>query len=321
MANNKDNLAVGPTVDQETGEVQISKSMAGVRAEIEGAIVSARHFPRNELAAYNSILNACKNVKLAEVALYKFPRGGATIEGPSINLAREQARMWGNIRSGLDIIADNEDIRTIEGWAWDVQTNSKVTAQDTFKKLIYRKKGGWIKPDERDLRELTNRRGAILKRNCILELIPRYITDEAMATCKKAMTGAVKDPKAAIKKIVKSFDSIGVTVEMIEKHLGHSIDTTTAEDIVDLTAIGQSIKDGNSTRGDHFDIKEDKTTEGNGSSEPSSTNGTIKTDDLDPEKSVEPPLSNEKLPAEEKPPTGRKGGKAGNNAKQEEAGF
>lgn len=275
-------------VNASTGEVQISKSQAEVRAEIEGAIVSARHFPRNEMGAYNEILKACKNPKLAEISIYKFPRGGQQIEGPSVNLAREAARIWGNVRFGLNIVRDDEDSVTIEGWAWDVQKNTKVAAQDSFRKLIYRKKGGWQKPDERDLRELINRRGAICVRNCLLQLLPRYIVDEAMATCKQAQAGQIKDPRETIKKMVKAFDGLSVTVAMLEKYLNHPIDNTTAEEIVDLQSVYQSIFDGNSKREEYFDVPgADDDKPGNGKSTPTAENGPISPEDMKPKEKTE----------------------------------
>ena len=45
--------------------------------------------------------------------------------------------------------------------------------------------------------------------------------------------------------------------EMIEEKLGHKIDVTIAEEIVDLTAIYNSIKDGKGRRSDFFNFPED----------------------------------------------------------------
>lgn len=268
----------------ETGELQIAKTTAEVRAEIEGAIVSAKNFPRNEAAACQGIIDACKNPKLARIARYSYKRGTGKVEGISVNLAREAARIWENIRFGLSILRDDEDERTIEGWAWDVQTNTKITMQDSFKKLIYRKKGGYIKPDERDLRELTNRRGAIAVRNCLLQLIPKYILDEAEDTCIEAITGSIKDPKATARKLVKAFANFGVTVEMIEGYLEHFIDLITKEEIVDLQGVYTSIKDGNSKREEYFNLAKPSTENG----KPEPPKGGIDPDDLKPEKPPEP---------------------------------
>lgn len=149
------------TVTTEELEIAPSKTAAIAEAEIKSAIIIALKFPRDDAKCFVSLMKSCQRSSFADDASYSFPRGGHQIKGPSVHLAREAARVWGNIRHGLSVIADDEDERTIEAWAWDLQTNVKVVAEDTFQKLIYRKAGGgqWIKPDERDLRELTNRRG------------------------------------------------------------------------------------------------------------------------------------------------------------------
>ena len=54
----------------------------------------------------------------------------------------------------------------------------------------------WTVPDERDLRELTNRRGAICVRNAILALVPPDLVEDAMATADQTLEAllAEQDP-------------------------------------------------------------------------------------------------------------------------------
>jgi len=233
---------------EQSTELAPTASAAAMEAEIKAAITVALRFPRNEDKAFQKLMKSCQRPSFAEDASYSFPRAGQDITGPSIYLAREAARVWGNIRHGVNIISDDEENRTIEAWAWDLETNDKVFAQDSFRKLIYRKKGGWIKPDERDLRELTNRRGAILKRNCILEVLPPDLIDdarqEAVATMQK---GAAADPEAARKKIIMAFSQINVTPDMLENKLGHPLAQCSPAEIAELRTIYKSIADGNST--------------------------------------------------------------------------
>ncbi len=240
------------TRTEETTELVPTASAAAVEQEIKAAITVALRFPRNEDRAFEKLMRSCRRPAFAEDAAYSFPRAGADITGPSIYLAREAARVWGNIRHGLNVVADDDETRTIEAWAWDLETNTKVFAQDTFKKLIYRKKGGWIKPDERDLRELTNRRGAILKRNCILEIMPTDLIDEARKMAVETLQkGASADPEAARKKIIMAFSSIGTTPEMLEQKLGHPLAQCSPAEIAELRQIYKSIADGNSTWGEY----------------------------------------------------------------------
>ncbi len=235
-----------------TTELAPTRSAAAEQFEIQSAIVLARRFPRNEDQAFALLMKACSRTSFAEAAEYSFPRGGSTVSGPSVNLAREAARVWGNIRYGLTILRDDEETRQIEGWAWDLETNTKVTAQDDFRKVIQRKKKGggteWVKPDERDLRELTNRRGAILVRNCILQLLPRDLIEDAQGKAGETLkTKAEQDPEGAKKKLILAFADLNVTPEMLEKYLGHPLAQCSPAEIANLRKVYASIKDGNST--------------------------------------------------------------------------
>lgn len=254
-------------VDERSSELQPTQASSGSIAEIQGAIIIAHKFPRNEDSAFGALMKSCGSSSFAEEAIYKFPRGGkpncahdwdwsmerckrcaaTLINGPSVNIAREAARTWGNIRSGLRIIADTDESRLIEGWAWDLETNRQVSAQTQFAKLIKRK-SGWITPNERDLRELTNRHGSILVRNCLLELMPKHLIRDAMDACIKTLTTeAAKDPEAQKKKLIIAFSEIGVSVEALEKFLGHELSACSPSEYGQLRQIYRSIVDGNTT--------------------------------------------------------------------------
>jgi hypothetical protein len=257
-------------IDRQTGELKASSQAAAAQTEIQSAIIISRRFPRNEDDAFQKLMKACKRHSFAEDVQYKYPRGGVTVLGPSVNLAREAARVWGNIRYGVEVISDTDEDRQINGFAWDLETNAKVTAEDAFKKLVYRKKDGWIKPDERDLRELTNRRGATLVRNCILQLMPKDLIEDAVAQANETLKAkAQSDPEETKKKILVAFQGFGITATELEKYLKHPIAQCTPQELVDLRGVYQSIKDGNSKWKDYVD-PEEQTVE----------NGKINVDDL-----------------------------------------
>lgn len=263
------------TRKEESFELATTNAAAVARFEIESAIVIAKKFPRNESVAYEKIIKVCARGSFADEALYSFPRGDTQVEGPSVNLAREIARDWGNLRYGLEIIRDDDDTMQIRGWAWDLETNTKTTAEDNFKKLIYRKVGGWIKPDERDLRELVFRRGAILERNCLLKLMPKDFIEDALTKCRETIEkGVGTDPEAARKKIILAFSEQNVTPEMLEKYLDHKLSECSPVEIANLRKVYVSLKDGNSTWKDYIDKKNGKQTE----------TGKLNIDDLKPGK-------------------------------------
>jgi hypothetical protein len=237
--------------EEHTAELQTTSAAALARYEIESAIIIALRNPRNELAGYSRLLAACERPSFADGVAYSFPRGGSTVTGPSVNLAREAARCFSNVRYGVDIVRDDDETRVLRGWSWDMETNVKIAQDDEFKKVVQRKRDGvtqWVVPDERDLRELTNRRGAILERNCILKLIPTDWIEDAMAKAAETRRKSTSaDPEAARKKLVLAFGEIGVTVDDLEKKLGHTVAQCTPAEVDTLRTIYRSIRDGNSS--------------------------------------------------------------------------
>lgn len=245
------------TTEERSGEMAVSSAQAMARHEIEGAIVIANRFPRNVDKAFAMVMKSCNRFTFAAMASYSYPRGGTQITGPSVNLAREVARCWGNIRYGCDVVYDDEESRTVRGWAWDLETNTKETQDASFKKLIYRKQGGWQTPDERDLRELTNKHGAICVRNCLLHLVPPDLIEDAMGTAKGTINKDAKDdPDKARKKIIIAFQGIGVSVEDMELYLGHPLRQAQPTEVADLRAVWKSISDGNSVWAEYVKDKQ-----------------------------------------------------------------
>ena len=244
-------------VSENAGAVAI---MARSEAEIKMKAYLAHIHPRNEYQAFEAIQESMGRPSMAEKATYNYPRGGSEIKGPSVYLAREMARLWGNIVSEVQIISITEEEVHIRAVAFDLQTNATAVKEDRFKKSIFRKRGGWIKPDERDLRELINKHGAICERNAILQLMPSDLiedaTNKAEATCKSVASGKLKTDRATyIKTIVRNFIGVGVTVEMLENRLGHEIKHITEDEIAELRGIINSLRDGNSKIADHFELK------------------------------------------------------------------
>jgi hypothetical protein len=245
----------------DTREVGAVAASAREEAEIKAAIFLARQFPRDEAAAYTKIIRSCQRPRLAEDATYQFPRGGKKVTGPSVQLAREIARCWGNIRTGLRIVSVTADMVHIRGYAYDLETNTYIEHEDEFAKLIQRKDEigttRWVPPDERDLRELINRRGAILVRNAILQVVPSDVVEGAEAEARNTVVKAAKGEIAqnredSIRRLALAFDGLGVTTDMLAGYLDHPLSDVTPEEIADLRGVYKSISDGNSKREDYF---------------------------------------------------------------------
>ncbi len=256
-------LTRAPTqaIEQPQQQVGIVAAIAREDSEIKASMLMARSMPRSEEAALQKLMRACERASFAEGAVYRFPRGGTQIDGPSVELAREAARCWGNIRYGMRVVSKDEDWIHVKGYAFDLESNVYMEIEDRFRRLIQRKGKGWVEPDERDERELTNRRGAICERNAILKVLPKDLIEDAQRRADATMEAVSKKElgesrEDAIKRTVASFDKIGVTVEMLEKRLRHPLGICTVEELVEIRKIGASIRDGNSKREEYFELPE-----------------------------------------------------------------
>jgi hypothetical protein len=180
--------------------------------------------------------------------------------GPSVYLARELARVWGNMTYGFQIVADKPNERHLRAYARDLQRNTTPTQDAVFAKLQQRKVGEgkdarteWVQPNERDLRELTNRQGSTAVRNCILYLIPRDLLDDLREKCDAIVDADIaKDPKGNRKKIVDAFGTIGVPASQLEELLRHSLDQITDPEVKQLRGIFESIRSGDSIWPDYL---------------------------------------------------------------------
>lgn len=235
--------------------------------EVKGQIFMAKQFPRNVFQAEQRVLDTCKRPALAQVAMYRYPRGGANVTGPSIRLAEAIAQNWGNLSYGIQELEQRDGESVAKAFCWDLETNVRQEKVFTVKHL--RKAGGSIKKldDPRDIYELVANNGSRRLRACILGVIPGDIIDKAIQQCTDTLAGNSKGPlKDRVAKMLDGFKgTYRVTQEMIEAKFGYNADSFTEYDYVELLNIANSLKDGMSKVDDWFDksaVKEQKSSLG-----------------------------------------------------------
>jgi hypothetical protein len=226
--------------------------------EVQGMIVMAKKFPRDQFQAYNRIMEACKRKSLAEVAQYEFPRGGEKVTGPSIRLAEVLAQNWGNISTGIIELEQNYGESKVMAFAWDLETNYRE--ERIFSVKHERKAKGVIKKldDPRDIYELVANLGARRKRSCILAVIPKDIVEAAEAQCEETLkkSNAGKPLVDRIRDMFAKFQAdFGVTKDMIEEFIGCRAEAFTERDVMKLARVYNSLRDGMAKREDFFNIK------------------------------------------------------------------
>lgn len=222
-------------------------------AEAQGRLIIAKRFPRDEALAFASAMDSCRRQSLAESAVYKFPRGGQAVEGPSIRLAEELARTWGNITYGIRELSRRIGESEMEAFAWDLQTNVISTQTFTVRHLRDKRGGPEALRDERDIYEVTANMGARRLRARILAVLPPDLVEAAVTQCRETMVRGGDKPMAdRIREMTAAFSRIGVTAAMLATRLGKPLDAATPDDLADLRGIYQGIRDGASGTNDWF---------------------------------------------------------------------
>lgn len=241
--------AMSEHVNAGTVEIESSRAIA----EAQGKLVMAKRFPRDEARAYSKIIESCRRRGLAEEATYSFPRGGQTVSGPSIRLAEELARAWGNIDYGIRELSRREGVSEMEAYAWDLETNTSSSQKFSVRHIRDTRGGGQVLTDERDIYELTANQGARRLRARVLAILPPDIVEAALAECRSTLAGGNGEPIAdRVRKMIRAFEKYGVTSAMIELRLGHSLDLILPDEIADLQGVHNSLKGGMSKAADWF---------------------------------------------------------------------
>ncbi len=243
-------------------------------AEVQAAIFVARQFPRDPVAALDAMRDSCKQMALASRAFFEYPRAGATVSGPSVHLARELARIWGNFQYGIvELRRDDEHGQSeMLAFAWDVQTNTRNS--NTFINPHKRDTRDGVKllTDMRDIYESNANHGARRVREAILASLPPWFVEEAKALCMDTLEHGGGTPLAdRIADALKAFERFGVTQARMEAKFERPLAEWRAADVAKLGVIYESLKQGTVTVDEEFPAADRVTVSeinGNGNGKP-----------------------------------------------------
>ena len=216
------------------------------QSEVYFRVRLAHDVPRDEDRAEAEMHRACSRLSLAEKAFYKLPRSGGPVEGPSVHLARELARIWGNIDYGVTELRQDDEYGQSEilAFAWDLQTNTKVG--QTF--IVPHKKdvGQSTRKLERmqEIYENNANNGARRVREAIFNVIPQWFSEEAQRLCRDTLAKGDGTPLAerietAIKAFAKDF---GVTEAQLVTKVGSPKAQWNEQDVAGLSVTYKSLK-------------------------------------------------------------------------------
>lgn len=258
-------------------ETATTAMAAQAKANVEARFILALQRPRDIDTVRVRLLKECKRPGFAQVARYSKPVGGQRIEGASIRFAEAALRLMGNVLPETSVIYDDNQKRIVRVSVTDLETNLTYSSDVSIEKTVERSnlKDGQVPLGSRknsygktvyllpatedDIANKVNANVSKALRGHALRILPGDILEEAMELCIKTLNSeAAADPDRERKKIADAFASLRVMPNHLAEYLGHTIDTCAPAELVELRALYQAIKDGETTWHAAVEQKTDK---------------------------------------------------------------
>lgn len=221
-------------------------------AEVRAAVMIAMDRPRDRTAALTEMREVCGIMGLAERAFFRVPRGGQQVNGESIHLARELARIWGNINYGVkEMVRDDVKGQSeLLAFSWDLQTNAR--SEIIFIVPHTRGQGKRLTGTQEIYENNASFAGRRL-RETIFSVLPVWFKDEAAQLCHKTLEGGGGKPLVQrVADMRTAFEAIGITSAQLETKRGRKMTDFLPEDVAALGVIYRSIKQSEVTIADEF---------------------------------------------------------------------
>ena len=125
------NSPPGMELEVISSEIVVPALESMFKAEIDMSIATARKYPRQLSSVKKDMISfATLDQETAEGCFYSLPRGGKTIQGPSVRLAEIAVSCYGNIRAGsriLQCVTDGPNPHVlVQAEAMDLERNITI---------------------------------------------------------------------------------------------------------------------------------------------------------------------------------------------------
>lgn len=235
-------VAVPARVGQATA-VEQSRAAAEVMAAVQVALT----FPRDEIRAFARMRSACRSKALGGRAFFSFPRAGGRVTGPTIQLARELARCWGNIHYGLSELSRDDGLgqSEMQAWAWDLETNERVSTTFIVPHGRDTKDGVSKLTDLRDIYENNANNGARRLREMIMSVLPIEFREEGIELCQQTVNNRGGENRSIARQrvdVVDRYAQQGIERAALERHTGgRTADEWNLDDLTNLNVLYEEI--------------------------------------------------------------------------------
>lgn len=247
--NNNNNVPFN-SINQGTVAVESSRAIT----EAQGKLLLAKQFPRNYTNCYATAIEACQRKGFADKAFFAYPRGGQTVTGVTIRFAEELARCYGNLDYGIKELSHEDGKSEMQAYAWDLETNTVSSQNFTVEHIMETRNGSRKLTSQRDIYERTANDGARRLRSRILAILPPDLVEDCIKECKKTLAGQNGIPfKDKVKNMVVAFAKYGVTKEMLEKRLDHTVESISEDELTEYIGIFNGLAQKETTVSDWFE--------------------------------------------------------------------
>jgi hypothetical protein len=156
------------------------------RSEIDVQIQTAKRWPRSLKRVLENVRTlATLDEETAGTMFYALPRGGKTLEGPSIRFAEVVASSWTNLRYGGRVVAIDDKHVTAQGGAFDLENNLAVTLE--AKRRITDRRGR--RYDDDMITTTSQAAISIALRNAIFRVVPFALVKGIYEQARQASIG------------------------------------------------------------------------------------------------------------------------------------
>lgn len=220
------------------------------RAEVDIQISTAHAFPRSITQFKRSALSmATLDRETAQSCFYALPRGGKTVEGPSVRLAEIVGSAWGNLRYGARMVQIGERAVTAQGVCHDLERNVSATVE--VQRRITKKNGQ--RYDDDMIGVACNAACSIALRNAVFKVVPGAYWHEVYVAARKAAIGDAKTLVNQRADMVAYFAKMSVSAERVLAAISKtSLDDVGLDELVTLKGLATAIREGETTVDEAF---------------------------------------------------------------------
>lgn len=229
------------------------------RAQIDMQIATARRYPRQLSNVKADMLSfATLDEETASSCFYTLPRGGKTIQGPSVRLAEIAVACYQNLRAGSRVVSvsatgDNPHV-IVQSVAHDLEKNVAITIEKRRRIVGKKSRGGAI--DDDDINLACNACSAIAFRDAVFKVVPLALVKPVFEAAKKVAVGEVKSLAEKRSKVIERLKQMGVSEERILSTIDcRKIDDIGMDKLEVLIGLGTALKDGEVTLEEAFPQK------------------------------------------------------------------